>query len=106
MLRFTIAAIFLTLTTIPVFATEGVLDDNGCHYDRKNGNYHCHEDRGPNPNRFAAVKKSRENVCHDKTSPNYRMLRTFAAYQNMRSCLASGGREPVQETGGLLDKPW
>jgi hypothetical protein len=106
MLRFTIAAIFLTLTTIPASATEGRLDENGCHYDRKNGNYHCHENRGPNPDRFAPVKKSRENICHDKTSPNYRMLRFFVAYQNMRNCVGSGGREVMNETGGLRDKPW
>lgn len=106
MQRFTAAAVFLTLTTIPAFATDGRLDENGCHYDRKNGRYHCHEERPPNPDRFAAVKKSRENVCLDKSSPNYNMLRHFVAYQNMRTCITSGGREANLETGGLLDKPW
>jgi hypothetical protein len=106
MLRFTIAAVFLTLTTIPVSASEGRLDENGCHYDRKKGGYHCHESRPPNPDRFAAVKKSRENICHDKSSPNYRMLRYFVAYQDMIKCVSSGGREAMHETGGLRDKPW
>lgn len=104
--RYEFAAILLTLTTIPVFASDGRLDENGCHYERKKAKYHCHEERPPNPDRFAAVKKSRENVCHDKTSPNYRMLRFYVAYANMRNCLNSGGREPLFETGGLHDKPW
>lgn len=106
MRRFTLAAVFLTLTTIPASGTDGRLDENGCHYDRKNGKYHCHEQRAPNPDRFAPVKKSRENVCLDKSSPNYNMLRHFVAYQDMRTCLGSGGREAMQETGGLFDKPW
>ena len=106
MRRFTLAAVFLILTTIPVSASDGRLDENGCHYDRKNGSYHCHEERPPNPDRFAPVKKSRENVCLDKSSPNYRMLRHFVAYRDMRTCVGSGGREPDLETGGLLDKPW
>jgi hypothetical protein len=106
MQRILFAAIFLTLTTIPAFASDGRLDENGCHYERKKARYHCHEDRPPNPDRFAPVKKSRENICHDKNSPNYRMLRHFVSYANMRNCLSSGGREPMHETGGLSDKPW
>ena len=94
------------LATNPVRATDGKLDDNGCHYDRGRGGYHCHEDRPPNPDRFAPVKKSRENQCLDKRSPNYKMTTRFVAYRSMRECVMSGGVEPVFENGGLSDKPW
>ena len=106
MQRFSFAAVFLVLTTIPAFSSDGKLDENGCHYDRKKGGYHCHEQRPPNPDRFAPVKKSRDNVCLDKSSPNYRTLRHFVAYRDMLTCVGSGGREPDLETGGLRDKPW
>jgi hypothetical protein len=78
-------------------AHEGRLDGNGCHYDRSNGNaYHCHKEVAPNPDRRAPVKKSRENICHDQSSPNYQMLRYFIAYRTMSECLRSGGREAFQ----------
>jgi hypothetical protein len=48
----------------------------------------------PNPDVNAAVKQPRENVCHDESSPNYRTVRYFIAYQTMPGCLASGGRAP------------
>jgi hypothetical protein len=104
--RLLLAALFLAMTTIPASASDGRLDENGCHYERKKGNYHCHEERPPNPDRFAPVKKSRENICHDKSSPNYRTTRYFVAYANMRNCIFSGGREAIRETGGLADKAW
>jgi len=74
-------------------AHEGGLDRNGCHYDRSNGNYHCHKEVPPNPDTRAVAKKSRDNVCHDASSPNYRQLRYFISYRDMDACLASGGRE-------------
>jgi hypothetical protein len=78
-------------------AHEGRLDGNGCHYDRSNGSvYHCHKEVAPNPDRRAPVKKSRENICHDQSSPNYQMLRYFFAYRNKSECLRSGGRETYQ----------
>ncbi|HEU4590658.1 MAG TPA: hypothetical protein VFS13_07095 [Steroidobacteraceae bacterium] len=80
----------------PAFAHEGGLDRNGCHYDRAHGNqYHCHKDTGeiaPNPDVRAAAKKSRDNICHDARSPNYRAVRYFISYRSMDACLASGGR--------------
>jgi hypothetical protein len=77
-------------------AHEGRLDENGCHYDRAKGNtYHCHQDVAPNTNRNAPVKKSRENICHDAKSPNYRTLRKFVAYRSMAACITSGGQEAL-----------
>jgi hypothetical protein len=83
-------------------ATPGALDENGCHYDRSNGNYHCHKEMPPNPDRYAAVKKSRENICHDKSSPNYRQLTRFVAYRSMAACIGSGGVEAQSGRGGGL----
>jgi hypothetical protein len=74
-------------------AHEGGLDRNGCHYDRSNGNYHCHKEVPPNSDTRAVAKKSRENICHDASSPNYRQLRYFISYRDMDACLASGGLE-------------
>jgi hypothetical protein len=86
----------LLATTPPATAHEGGLDRNGCHYDRsKQGDYHCHKDSGelaPNPEVNAVAKKSRDNICHDARSPNYRNLRYFISYRSMDACLASGGR--------------
>jgi hypothetical protein len=48
----------------------------------------------PNSNVNALVKKSRENVCHDKSSPNYSTLKFFIAYPTIEACLKSGGRAP------------
>jgi hypothetical protein len=31
------------LTTVTVHAHGGGLDGHGCHHDRKNGGYHCHQ---------------------------------------------------------------
>jgi hypothetical protein len=96
------AGLLALLATAGAKAHEGGLDANGCHYDRAHGNkYHCHREVAPNPDRTAPVKKSRENFCHDQTSPNYRMLKYFISYRNMPSCLASGGDEPLNNGGGL-----
>jgi hypothetical protein len=89
-------------STNATIASEGRLDANGCHYDRSHGNkYHCHQEVPPNPDRNAPVKKSRENLCHDKSSPNYRTLKYFVAYRNMAACVTSGGTEAQQTSRGL-----
>jgi hypothetical protein len=33
----------VTLAAGPVHAHSGGLDTHGCHHDRKNGGYHCHQ---------------------------------------------------------------
>ena len=78
---------------LPAAASTGGLDKNGCHYDSGTGQYHCHRSVPPNSDLNAPVKKSRENVCHDDRSPNYRTLRYFISYYSMNECVASGGVE-------------
>jgi hypothetical protein len=79
-----------------VEAHPGALDGNGCHYEKATGQYHCHKEVKPNTQVNAPVKKSRENVCHDKSSPNYKTLKYFIAYKTNAECLDSGGRAPGQ----------
>lgn len=43
-----VLALLLSLTTVmltagPLHAHSGGLDTHGCHHDRKNGGYHCHQ---------------------------------------------------------------
>jgi len=41
-----------------------------------------------------AVKKSKSNICHDKTSPGYKQTKNFTDFQTMDECVKSGGRPP------------
>jgi hypothetical protein len=40
------------------------------------------------------VKKSNNGICHSRGSRFYKMTGTFTAFQDMQSCLDSGGRIP------------
>ena len=91
----TALALPLALATGAAHAHPGKLDANGCHYESASGEYHCHKEVKPNRNVKAAVKKSRENVCHDRSSPNYTTLKYFIAYKTMGECVTSGGK-PAQ----------
>ena len=89
---FTLTAVLLALPCGVALAHPGKLDGNGCHYESASGEYHCHKEVKPNRNVNAAVKKSRENVCHDKSSPNYTTIKYFIPYKSMGECVTSGGR--------------
>lgn len=67
-------------------AHSGALDANGCHCEPT--------EVKPDKNATVTVKKSRENVCHDRPSPNYSTLKYFIACETMPECPASGGRAP------------
>src|SRR5690349_10189752 len=86
-----LAALWLGASA-PAAAHPGALDGNGCHYDTATGRYHCHRSGKKNPDVTAPAKKSRENVCHDKSSPNYSTLKYFVPYPSLQACLTSGGR--------------
>ena len=86
----TAASLALAAGTAP--AHNGKLDANGCHYESATGEYHCHKEVKPNRNLDAAVKKSRENVCHDRSSSNYSTLKYFIAYKTLGECVSSGGK--------------
>lgn len=40
------------------------------------------------------VKKSSSGICHDKNSKYYAGTKNFEAFDNIQSCLNSGGRLP------------
>jgi hypothetical protein len=75
-----------------VQAHQGGLDGNGCHYETASARYHCHRDPRRNRDTDAPAKKSRKNICHDRSSPNYTTLKYFVSYPSLQACLASGGR--------------
>ena len=85
-------AVLGLVAAAPVNATSGALDDNGCHYKANKRSYHCHNDGSENPDQEAPVKKSRENICHDRGSPNYKQLKRFVTYPTLEACQKSGGR--------------
>lgn len=41
-----------------------------------------------------AVKKSKNDICHDKTSTGYAQTKNFKPFVTMDECLKSGGRLP------------
>jgi hypothetical protein len=91
-LALTVTAASLVLAAGPALAHNGKLDANGCHYESATGEYHCHKEVKANRNVNAAVKKSRENVCHDKSSSNYSTIKYFIAYKTLGECVSSGGK--------------
>jgi len=40
------------------------------------------------------VKKSKSNICHDKTSPGYKQTKNFTEFKTIDECVKSGGRPP------------
>lgn len=41
-----------------------------------------------------AVKKSKSDICHDKTSNAYKQTKNFTPFNSMDECVKSGGRPP------------
>jgi hypothetical protein len=41
-----------------------------------------------------AVKKSKNDICHDKTSSGYAQTKNFKPFTTMDECVKSGGRPP------------
>lgn len=42
------------------------------------------------------VKKSKNDICHDKSSRSYKRTKTYTPYKTIEECLASGGRLPLK----------
>lgn len=42
------------------------------------------------------VKKSKNDICHDKSSRSYKRTKTYTPYKTIEECLASGGRRPIK----------
>ena len=88
-----IAVVCLSLFCGVASSHSGGLNSQGCHTNRKTGEYHCHRE----PTRAAngpAVKKSRSGICHDHNSRWYDQTIHFEAFATLNACLESGGRLP------------
>jgi hypothetical protein len=80
-----------------VAAHSGGLNAQGCHNNRKTGDYHCHrassggsgvaDDSPP-------VKLSRSGICHVRGTNYYANTKRFRAFPSIDACLAAGGRRP------------
>jgi hypothetical protein len=45
-----------------------------------------------------AVKKSKNGICHDVQSPDYRRTKNFIGFDSMAECLESGGQYPKRSS--------
>ena len=105
-----VGAVALISTLIaPAFGHSGGLNSQGCHNNRKTGDYHCHRsasppandyDRGrstPESNRNVeglAIKMSRSGICHAPGTTYYARTQNFMSYPSIGACVAAGGRLP------------
>lgn len=85
--------VFALLMFVPTEALGhgGGLNKDGCHNNRKTGDYHCHRSpavSGP------AVKLSKNGICHARGSTYYDRTFDYASYGSMKACLEAGGRPP------------
>jgi hypothetical protein len=104
MRRFLIAMLLASSLAYIAFeshAHPGGLNAEGCHHNRKTGDYHCHRatertrrEAVVRQDAEALVKKSRRGICHAPQSPWYEATRQYVSYPSLRACLASGGRLP------------
>ncbi|MEK7538482.1 MAG: YHYH domain-containing protein [Patescibacteria group bacterium] len=108
------------------FAHGGRTNAEGCHNDRKNGGYHCHNAKtsAPSPQRQSneptspsasakaraaqppnkegipvdidVVKKSKSGICHAPETTYYSRTTNFSPYTTLDECIASGGRLPAR----------
>lgn len=91
-----LAAVVLCFLSALSFAHGGGLNAQGCHNNKKTGDYHCH--RAPAAaqpaNRAGTVKKSNSGICHATGPTYYNRTKTFVSYKTLKKCIASGGRLP------------
>ena len=48
------------------------------------------------------IKKSKNSICHDITSPSYSRIKNFTAYSSLQECLNERGRLPKNTKSALL----
>ncbi len=93
--RFKALAIATSLALAPIVAAphSGDKDTYGCHAVEGIGKRHCHDAAG-NELPWPPVKKSRNNICHDRDSQWYAQTIHFEPFNTLKKCLDSGGRLP------------
>ena len=88
----TFAALLFFLIPLPAGAHSGGLNAQGCHAGSQP--YHCHRPQVPNSQNSPPVNKSRTGICHIEGSRYYLQTKKFTPFNNISTCLASGGRLP------------
>jgi hypothetical protein len=94
-MKFGLAAVALSLALAASSASThpGDKDPYGCHEEAGTREMHCHDAAGrklPWP----PVKKSRNDICHDRESQWYHQTIHFEPFNTLEECLKSGGRLP------------
>jgi hypothetical protein len=105
-----VGAVALMSTLIaPAFGHSGGLNSQGCHNNRKTGDYHCHRSVSPPANDYdrgrstypanrsterSVVKMSRSGICHAPGTTYYARTQNFMPYPSIGACIAAGGRLP------------
>ncbi len=92
MLRTTLA-LSLLLAAGMASAHSGGLNAQGCHTNKKTGEYHCHRSLAKEADE-GIVKKSKSGICHDPSSQYYAQTKYFTPFRTLQECLESGGRLP------------
>ena len=112
--RGTLATILLVTMNAVVgsantFAHSGGSNAEGCHTNRKTGEYHAPSPALPSrplpavgevidapatERAQGTVKKSRSGICHGPDSPWYAQTANYISFDSIEACLKSGGRLP------------
>ena len=88
-----VATAIVASVSVAAWAHPGGLDANGCHTNKKTGEYHCHRSATAEKEK-GIVKKSGSGICHGPSSPYYAQTKNFTAFSSIEDCLNSGGRLP------------
>ena len=92
-IRQLIAAVGLSLMAFGASPHPGDKDAYGCHAVQGTDKKHCHDAQG-NELPWPPVKKSRNDICHDRDSQWYPQTIHFEPFNTIEDCLKSGGRLP------------
>lgn len=86
-LKFLLLIVFMSGYTGTTHAHGGGLDANGCHTNRKTGEYHCHRNNAPNStNTFNQQQSTTQEIsCRGKTRCG-QMLSCAEARYYMNNC--------------------
>lgn len=123
-----LTCLLLIMGCVKTSAHPGGLDAQGCHTNRRTGDYHCHRSATPpvsipkSENRLAyererqrpavdrlpypeAVLLTRDGWCHAPSSPQYRTLIDVDFFPSMDACERAGRGRPYTAVGALPMKP-
>ncbi|ACT59572.1 excalibur calcium-binding domain-containing protein [Hirschia baltica] len=89
--------IFLIIRVLynnPAYAHSGGKDKNGCHTDRKTGNYHCHNGGKGNPP-LSPNRSSAPNLNSNSAAPFFRSCKEARASGYYRMKRSDPGYRPA-----------